>query len=218
MAGSNFAALAQKQEDLVRKTVDMSVYVAPITATAITDLTDSADKLLAALPVGYEDLGLLNADGAQFSREVERSEIMSAGRVTPTRTDITSDITSCEVACQETKLLTIGIYTGADTATITADPTSGEVQIAKPERPKPRQYRLLALGVDENAAGEIYVARFLPKAEVAEYSDQAYQSEEDEALLWGVTMTGRFDSAVGYSEKWLFGGPGWFSLLAQMGF
>lgn len=218
MAGSNFLALSNKQEDLIRKTVDMSVFIAPYTAGLITDLTDSADKLLKALPAGYEDLGLLNSDGAQFSSEIERSEITSAGRTTPTRTDITSDVTSMEVACQETKLVTIGLHTGADTAGIVPDPTTGEVQIAKPERPKPRRYRLLAIGVDENEAGEIYIARFMPKAEVSERSDQAYQSEEDEALLWGVTMTGRFDRVAGYSETYLFGGPGWHSMLSQMGF
>lgn len=215
--GSNFLALSEKKEDLIRKTVDMSVFVAPYTAPVITNLTDT-DKLLAPLPAGYEDIGLINSDGAQFSSEIERSEITSAGRTTPTRTDITSDVTSLEIACQETKLATIGLHTGADTTGIVPDPTTGEVSIAKPERPKPKRYRVLAIGVDENEAGEIYIARFFPKAEVSERSDQAFQSEEDEALLWGVTMTGRYDSTAGYSERWLFGGPGWFAMLSQMGF
>ncbi|MFC6885290.1 MULTISPECIES: hypothetical protein [Actinomadura] len=215
--GSNFLTLSKKQEDLIRKTVDMSVFVAPITADAITTLTD-ADKLLKALPAGYEDVGLINSDGAQFSREIEKSDITSAGRVTPTRSDITSDTTQLEIGCQETKLVTIGLHTGADVAGIVPDPTTGEVQIAKPERPKPKKYRCLAIGVDENEAGEIYVARFLPRAEVEEVGDQAYQSEEDEALLWPVTLTGRYDRTAGYSELWLFGGPGWFSMLTAMGF
>lgn len=216
--GSNFLPLSNKQEDLIRKTVDMSVFIAPYTAPLITDLTDPADMLLNALPAGYEDVGLINSDGAQFSREIEKSEITSAGRVTPTRSDITSDITNMEIGCQETKLATIGLYTGADVTAIVPDPVSGEVQIAKPERPKPKRYRALALGVDENDAGEIYIARFLPRAEVEEVGDQAYQSEEDEALLWPVTLTGRYDRTAGYSEVWLFGGPGWQSLLTAMGF
>lgn len=216
--GSNFLALANKQEDLIRKTVDMSVFIGPYSAPLITTLTDAADKLLMALPAGYDDVGLINSDGAQFSREIERSEITSAGRVTPTRTDITSDVTSLEISCQETKLTTIGLHTGADMSAIVPDPTTGEVRIAKPERPKPLKYRALALGVDEIDAGEIYVARYYPKAEVAEVGDQAYQSEEDEALLWPVTLSGRFDKTAGYSEVWLFGGPGWHSLLTAMGF
>lgn len=216
--GSNFLALANKQEDLVRKTVDMSVFIAPITAPLITNLTDSADKLLQALPAGYDDVGLLTSDGAQFSREIERSEITSAGRVTPTRTDITSDVSSLEISCQETKLSTIGLHTGADVSAIVPDPVSGEVKIAKPERPKPLKYRCLTVGVDENDAGEIYIARYFARAEVADVGDQPFQSEEDEALLWPVTLSGRFDKTAGYSEVWLFGGPGWHSLLTQMGF
>lgn len=216
--GSSFQDLKNQQEALIRKALDMSVFIAPYSASAITTLTDTADMLLNALPAGYEDVGLLNSDGIQFSREIEKSEITSAGRVTPTRSDVTSDVTNMEISCQETKLATIGLYTGADTSGITPDPVSGEVRIAKPERPKPLHYRLLALGVDENDAGEIYIGRFLPRAEVAEVGDQAYQSEEDEALLWPVTMTGRYDRTAGYSEVWLFGGPGWQSMLSAMGF
>lgn len=215
--GSNFLALADKQEELIRKTVDMSVFVAPYSSTVITALTD-ADKGLKALPAGYGDIGLLNSSGAAFGREITKSNITSAGRVTPTRSDITADTTSLEINCQETKLDTIGLYTGADMSGVVPDPTSGEVQIAKPERSKVRKYRTLAIGVDENDAGEIYIARFLPRAEVEEVGDQAFQSEEDEALLWPVTLTGMFDRTAGYSELWLFGGPGWFALLSQMGF
>lgn len=215
--GSNFLALADKQEELIRKTVDMSVFTAPYSSSVITALTD-ADKGLKALPAGYGDIGLLNSSGAAFGREITKSNITSAGRVTPTRSDITADTTSLEINCQETKMDTIGLYTQADMSGVVPDPTSGEVQIAKPERSKVRKYRMLAIGVDENDAGEIYIARFLPRAEVEEVGDQAYQSEEDEALLWPVTLTGMFDRTAGYSELWLFGGPGWHSLLSQMGF
>jgi hypothetical protein len=127
-------------------------------------------------------------------------------------------VTTLQIAMQETKSATIGLYTGADMTAITADPTSGEVQIEKPATPTARFYRVLALGVDLTNDGELYVARFLPRAKVDDYDDQAFQSSDDEALLWSVTFKSFVDSSLGYSEKWLFGGPGWAALTSSMGF
>lgn len=216
--GSNFEALAEKKAELVRKTVDCSFFIAPHSASGIATLTDT-DKGLMALPSGWEDVGLLTKDAIKHARKVDVSEIKSAGRTDPTRTDITSDQTTIQVGCQETKLVTIGLGTGADPAGIVPDPTSGELSIAKPTRPKPKYYRGLSLGVDEVDAGEIYIARYFPRIRVTDYDDQPFAPDDDEASpLWGVTMTASTDSVAGYSERWLFGGPGWFSLLSEMGF
>lgn len=121
------------------------------------------------------------------------------------------------VSAQETKLLTIGMATGADLAGITPDAATGEVSIAKPSRPKAKHYRVLSLAVDQGDAGEIYLARFLPRAKVSGYAEQAFGGGDD-PILWGVTLTGEEDSTLGYSERWIFGGAGWNALLVQMGF
>lgn len=216
--GINFEALTAKKNDLVRKTVDCSFFIAPHTAGGLTSLTDT-DKGLLALPAGWEDVGLLSKDAIKHQRKVDVSDIKSAGRTDPTRSDITSDQTTIQIGCQETKLITIGLGTGADPSSITPDPTTGEVSIAKPTRPKPRYYRGLSLGVDEIDAGEIYIARYFPRVRVTDYDDQPYAPDDDEASpLYGVTLTAYTDSVAGYSERWLFGGPGWHSLLAEMGF
>lgn len=217
MTGVAFDDLANKQSELIRKMTDASVFVGAHSASAITTLTGT-DKLLLPLPAGYDDVGLLNSDGAQFARSVDTSEVKSNGRVEPSRVDIKKDTTTLKVSCQETKMTTIGLYTGQDMTAITADPTSGEVVIAKSPRPTTKYYRVLALGVDLTDAGELYVARFMPRARVTDYDDQGFKSEEDEALLYGVTLTGFVDKVLGFSERWHFGGPGWFALLTQMGF
>lgn len=172
---------------------------------------------LKLLPAGMDDLGWLSGDGAQFSRDVSTSDVTSWGSVTPTRSDVTSDTSTMAVTCQETKLLTIGLATGADLAAITADAQTGEVSIEKPTRPASKHYRALSVAVDLGDGGEIYVARFLPRAKVTNYAEQAFGSGDD-PIAWGVTLTGEEDSSVGYSERWLFGGPGWQFLLADMGF
>jgi hypothetical protein len=222
------SALKNKQTELIRKALDGSAFIADIDVAAITALTELVPAVvgppavpehidLAELPVGYDDLGWLTGDGAAFSRDVSSSEVTSWGSVTPTRTDITADTTTLTVTAQETKLLTIGLATGADLAGIVPDPDTGEVSIAKPARPKTRHYRVLSLAVDQGDGGEIYVARFLPRAKVTGYSEQSFGAGDD-PITWGVTCTGEEDSDLGYSERWLFGGAGWNALLEEMGF
>ncbi len=218
MAGSAYDDLQARKNHLIRKALEGSVFVAPVTADAITDLTDDADKLLKALPSGYEDVGWLSDDGAQFSRDVDTSDITAWGSVEPVRSDVTQDTTTLQIACLETKKVTIGLYTGADMSAVTADATTGEVRIEKRARPGIQDFRVLAIGVDLTDAGELYVARFLPRARVTDYDDQNLQSSDDEPVTFPVTMTSYVDSTLGYSEKYLFGGPGWFAALSDMGF
>ena len=227
---ADYEALKQKQTELIRKALDGSVFLSTdlTPASAISTLTTWRAEVagpplvpagvdLAPLPESYEDLGWLDTAGAQFSRDVSTSEVSSWGSVSPTRTDVTADTTTLSVTAQETKLLTIGMATGADLDAMVAAFQTGEVSIAKPTRPKPKHYRAVSLAVDQGDGGEIYLGRFLPRAKVTGYSEQAHGGG-DEPISWGVTMTGEEDSDLGYSERWFFGGPGWLALLPEMGF
>jgi hypothetical protein len=219
MAGTTFDDVQQHNASLIMKSLEVGVFVAPSTAPAITSLTDSTDKMLAALPTGYSDLGWLSDDGSQFSSDISTSDITGAGSTAPLRSDITADTTTLQVACLETNLQSIGIYTGTDMTTVTPNATSGEVKISKPTRPVPTYYRVLAIGVDfVDGAGEYYVARFLPRMKVTDKDDQAYQSSDDSPVTWSVTLTAFEDPALGTAEEFFFGGPGWFAKLAAMGF
>ena len=172
---------------------------------------------LKLLPKGMDDLGWLSTDGAAFSRDVSTSDVQSWGSVSPTRSDITSDISTMAVTAQETKLLTIGLATGADLAGMVPAAQTGEVSVAKPTRPASKSYRALSVAVDLGDAGEIYLARFFPRGKVTNYAEQNHGGGDD-PVSWGVTLTGEEDSELGYSERWLFGGPGWNAILADMGF
>lgn len=213
----SWESVKNHQEHLIRKALEGSVFRAPYSAPAIASLT-GADMALLAMPAGYDDLGRTSNDGAQFGRDVETSDVTSWGAVEPTRRDITSDTTTLQVVCQETKRATIELYTGADLSAATPDPTSGELSVEKPDRPRVAYHRVLVIAVDLSDAGDIYVARFLPRAQITDYEEQSFQSSDDEPISFGVTFTGFMDATVGYSEKWLFGGPGWQSMLADMGF
>lgn len=211
-----YADLADKKQELIRKAKDGSVFIAPITATAITSLTTGAGAGLQVLPTGYVDLGYTTTDGVTYGRTTEVSEVRSFGSVEPTRTDVTSDTITMQVAAQETRLETIALYTGTDIASIEADATSGEVQIAKPDRPGFKYYRSLGLFVDDGDAGEIYIGRWMPRVRVTELGEQQFV-DGDEAITYPITLTGYKDSTLGYSHKWIFAGPGWQALLDEMG-
>ena len=213
----SWESLKKHQNQLIRKALEGSVFVAPFSSPGITTLTGS-DRALLALPTGYEDVGFISDDGAEFGRDVDTSDVTSWGSVEPTRRDVTQDVTTLQFAAQETKKLTLGLYTGADMSAVTADGTSGEVVIEKPDRPRVTYYRVLTVGVDLSDAGEIYVGRFIPRASVSDYDSQTFQSSDDDPILFSVTMTGYMDATLGFSERWHFGGPGWQALLADMGF
>jgi hypothetical protein len=217
MTGVAFDTLQDKNNELIRRTIDGSVFIAPFSADPIASLTDT-DKLLKTLPAGYEDLGWLDDTGATIARAVSTANATSFGAVEPTRTDITQDTKTIKVMAQETKALTIGLYTGADMAGVTADATSGEVDIATPSRPSVRHYRCLVLGVDLTDVGEIYMAKFYPRVSVTDYDDEKFQSKADDPATRGVTLTAYIDSTLGYSARDLYGGAGWFSLKSAMGF
>lgn len=210
-----YSALRDKKTELIRKARDGSVFLAPTSTAAITTLTTGAGSDLTPLPSGYVDLGWISSDGAAYSRSTDVSEVTSFGSVEPTRSDTTSDTITLAITAQETKLETLGLYTGADMAGITANVTTGEVQIAKPARPGFRHYRLLGLFVDDGDDGEIYIARFMPRARVTEIGEQAF-TDGDDPIQYPVTFTGIEDSTLGYSHKWFFGGPGWKALLDEM--
>lgn len=212
----SWESLKNHQNTLIRKALEGSTFIAPTSSSAITALTGS-DSSLNALPAGYNDLGWMSDDGAQFSSDVDSSDITSWGSVEPTRRDIVSDVTTLQVNLQETNKHTIGLYTGADMTSVIPDATSGEVAVSKPDRPPLRLWRVLTVGVDLSDAGEIYIARFLPRASVTDKDDQAFQSGDDEALGWPVTITAYKDDTLGYSERFYFGGPGWEALLGAMG-
>lgn len=221
----SYDALKKKQTELIRKAVDGSVFVAPISAPLITTLTTYTAATatapavidLTTLPSGYSDLGWLTEDGVGFTRDVATSDINSFGSLTPTRSDIVSDTTSLALTAQETNIVSLGLALGKDMSTVTPAANTGEVDIKKALVPSKRQYRVLALAVDRAPEGEIYMARFFPKAEVSSFGDESF-SGGDSAIERPVTMVGKIDSAAGYSERWLFGGPGWHALLTKMGF
>lgn len=215
----SFDSLQDVKTELIRKALTGAVFVAPATAaslgSALTVVAGSVHDLV-ALPDDYEDLGYTTDAGAVFNTETTSSDVTSWQSTTPTRSDTTSETSTLQVVAQETKLVTLGLYTGALTAGIEAAATTGDVIIKKPQRPSSRFYRVFSLAKDENEFGDIFIGRYLPRAKVTGRGGQAFD-KSDNAISYDVTFTGFFDSAYGTAESFLFGGPGWLALLDEMG-
>jgi hypothetical protein len=218
-----YADLAVKQDQLIRKALDGSVFTAAssvaLPASITVDRTDTPGTPTLALldPADWTDLGLLSDDGSKFSNDVTNADIMSWGRVEPSRRDIVKDVTSLHIICQETKLATVSAWMGLDPATVTPDATTGETSFTKPSRPSPVYQRLITMGVDQNSSGEIYCACIMPRASVTDKGDLVMMSGDD-GIFYDTTWTAYTDSAAGYAVRFTFGGPGWKALLTDMGF
>lgn len=210
--------LKDKKNQLIRKSLQMSVFIGDPSLAIVdeTALFTTATGVIKALPTGYEDLGWTTTDGAQFSRSVTSSDVTSAGSTEPTRSDITADTTTMQVSAQETKLLTLGIYTGADLSSYVTDDPNGSITVEQSSKPVSRYYRVLGIGVDDTDDGEFYLVRSMPRAKVSDYADQALNNGDDPAL-WGFTFQAFEDSVAGYANAYILGGPGCLSLALEMG-
>lgn len=211
----NYADLATKKNELIRKSLTGSVFIGSMTTPDLVSLTSGAGAALAALPEGWEDLGWVTKDGVGYGRETEQSEVTSFGSQEPTRTDQVSDVLSMTVTAQETKLLTLGLYIGVDTTGLEAAAVTGELRIAKPEFASNYHYRVLGLFVDEIEEGEIYMARYFPYAKITERGEQT-MSDGDDPVTYSLTFRAENYSLSGTSAEWIFGGPGWLALLDSM--
>lgn len=213
----DYAALSTKKNQLIRKGLDGGVFLARPDADVITEANlFGADGGLEPLPAGYGELGWLTTDGAQFSRSVDTSDLTGWGSNEPLRSDITADTTTLSLACLETNALTLGLFIGVDPAEFTPG-ANGALEVRKPSTPRASFWRALSIAVDRGDAGDIYLARFLPRGKVTDFADQGFNND-DAGIQYGVTFTGFRDSAFGTSESYLFGGPGWLALLDDMGF
>lgn len=202
----SLATIQERKTDLIRKGLSGSVFIAPITATAITktNLFDPTTGDLVALPAGYVDLGWLSTDGAKLSQAIKTSEIDAWGSQTAVRTDIVSKVPTMAVTALETSVTTMELYTGQNIGTITPG-ANGAFSIQPPSNPTTKFFRVLAVAVDTGSQGEFVIARFFPNASVTALDDQSLANGDD-AIEWGVTFTAYPDTVLQYPEDYIVGG------------
>jgi hypothetical protein len=215
MAGT-LEDIDKKQAELIRKVQAAAIFLAPPGTAVPASFTASASATLTALPVAWDPIGLVTKDDAYtWSRNVDMAETTSHGYVDPTRRDITSNVSSLAFTAQETKKATLQAYHNIDLTNVTADTTTGEFTFADPLQSQTRYPRLIGIGRDGIGANAIYIIRIMPRAILSEPGDQNWSDENE--LGYPMTFTATPDSTLGYSIRYVFGGPGWKALLSQMG-
>ena len=186
-----------------------------VPAITVTATTPGTAIDLNPLPTGYADIGYVTKDdGYSFGNEWEMSEITSHGVSDPTRRDIMSTTTTVAVTAQETKRVVQEMFHAVDLSGV-VPAASGEIAFNKPLAPTTRYYRVFFLGRDGIGDGAIYMGMVYPRAMVSETGEQTGSDESE--FGYPLTLTATPDSTVGYSVRFLFGGPGWRSLLTKMG-
>lgn len=194
----------------VRKILEMAIFVKPVATgdTAITKVwTGTAGGLV--IPTGYLPVGMTTKDdGATWTRDQESSDVTSYGYAEPVRRDILSDVSGLAFTMQESKKTTMELFHGLDLSTVTTDTAlnGGSFYFDKASRPAQRKYRVLALGKDGDGPDAIYLARWLPNAQITENGEQSW-SEGDE-IKYPATFTAYTDSTFGTSFREIWGGPG----------
>lgn len=218
MTALTYSSVDARNEQNVRKALRGSVFGAPTSADAVTAITTSAESVISLnpLPTGYTDFGQLSDAGAVLGSSVTQTDVAGWGRVVPVRSDITANKRTIAVVGLETNKQTLGLYFQTDPADITPNETTGEIQITEPDTPTVYYWRILALAVDANDSGEIYLARFFPYCSVTKLGNIMFDSAKD-VISFDCTLTAYQDSTLGYSSQFMAGGPGWQPNLAAMG-
>jgi hypothetical protein len=218
LTATTFNALQARKNELILKALEGSVFIAPATATLPTFLTTGASGALSTLPVGYTDVGYCDdKQGATWTRKPTTADVTAWGALEAVRTDITKDERTVKFTALETKALTIGLAEGLDVSGLVPDAVTKEVSFASETRPETVYYRVFGLFVDGSAGHEIYVARLLPRALVTSIGDEVWTNTGD-PVTRAIEMAARVDTTAGFAVKTFFGGPGWQTILSELGF
>jgi hypothetical protein len=211
MATWNDVITTMKNRNLIRKSLDAIVCVADTSAALPTTILTGSNL---TIPAAFKPLGWHTEDGLAWAREVENSELGAHGSVDPVRSDARRVTNTLEVTAMETNIQTLGLTLG-----VALDASAGsatEVVITEASTPKAREFRMLAVSVDETDDGEIYFGKLYSRGKVTSTSPGAWV-DGDSAQSYGLTIQAYRDATAGWSVKHFIGGPGFEALREDMG-
>lgn len=206
MPVQTFKSLKGHQGANERKVLEAAIFVKPWAAddTEIKTIWTALGGLI--VPTGYKPVGhITKSDGVSWSRDQSSSDVESFGYGEPTRRDITKDVVGLAFTMQESKRTAMELFHGLDLSTVLTD-TDGNFYFDKASLPVSRKYRVLAVGKDGDGPNAIYMARWLPNAQITEAGEQTWQDEAE--LNYPATFTAYTDDVFGTSMREIWGGPG----------
>lgn len=188
--------------------VDLSTYLtgSPFGSGGDIALTASSSVAGASGAV-FLDLGYTSGDGATFANSMDGSDTTAWQTRDVIRHDITSDISTVQFSCLETKLGVLALFNNLPVSGgITAPTSASGFSVAKP--PAQTVYRSLwVIGVDGTGLQANYAAVLLPRCAVSDRDDQTWNSDSE--VSYNLTVTAFPDPNFGgLSKKTWYGGPG----------
>lgn len=167
---------------------------------------------------GWEPIGLLRKDdGVSMGRERETSTVEAIGFNDPVREDVTTDRFSASIVALETRKTTIEKYLNVDLSAIVPDTDSGEIRFPQPTDLALIRNRWLFIAQDGAGTDTVWWWRVFTAGTVSETDDQNLAAS-DEPWMWPMTIQSQTDATLGYGVLHGWGGPGFKSRLATMGF
>lgn len=203
---ATFSEVKGHNQANIRKILEFALFAVPKVSDPedeIQQIWTAADGLM--VPPEYEPIGHTTKTDTSWSREQNWVDTESHGYGEPTRRDNTQDIEGLSFVAQETNRMVLELYRDADLSGITPD-ADGNIRIKKGSRPAGRRWSVLAIGKDGDGPDAIYMARWLPDAQVTEMGEQNWGEEEE--LRYQMSLTAFTDPDVGSSMVELYGGPG----------
>lgn len=202
-----FAELKKTSDNTgqVRKALEGVAFLAPITAPAVSTLTD-AQGAIQTLPSGYAPVGLVTSDGYSFESDTDSEEVTALGYVTPVRQDVTSKTREITFTALEVfKKNVLEVAYGVD-LTAVKQGLNGEITFDQPALPVGREYRLVIIAKDGAGANEVYRAKFFPRVRLKEVGEEVWNSEDP--MGYELTFSALVDATLGTAERDFIAGPG----------
>ncbi len=199
---------ANNRPNLMFKALGGIIAVADMDVAIPAAFTSGTSSALIQLPqADWTRLGLVaKGDGVTFSRDIATEDTESWGYNEPTRTDITSDITSAAFALQETSRAVLEMYDFVDLSAVTPNAETGEFGYNKPAVSSPIYRRMIYIAYDGAGTDRRYKIKVMPRAQVVGVEDEAWNQAN--TTQYPLQIRATVDTTLGYAVRNVLAGPG----------
>lgn len=212
---TDFASLKDAQADLAFAPLNLTVLLAPYSASPAETLENPLDGSL-DVPAEYVSVGhFQKAAGLSIGTDMTSQDIEAYGESDPIRTIISRRKTTLDFTMYQNQRNVLELVWTQDFSGV--EPSEfGGVVLEAPATPKNKYYRAILLGQDDRDGREIWTYWLMPKVKLESFDSQSLN--DDNVIEYAPTLVAFKDDALGYSVAQGFAGPGWRDVLHLSGF
>lgn len=212
---TDFATLKDAQADLAFAPLNLTVLLAPYSATPAETLENPTDGSL-DVPAEYVSVGhFQKAAGLSIGTDMTSQDIEAYGESDPIRTIISRRKTTVDFTMYQNQRNVLELVWTQDFSAV--EPSDfGGVVLQAPATPLNKYYRAILLGQDDRDGREIWTYWLMPKVKLESVDSQSLN--DDNVIEYSPTLVAFKDDVLGYSVAQGFAGPGWRDVLHLSGF